>query len=270
MTEYTGFSITGKRVLITGGTAGIGLGVAEIFVAQGAQVVITGRRESGRDIASGIGAVFVQMDVSVSESLSAGMLDAARLLGGRIDVLILNAGIDLEAGMAADLDMEQLRRIYDVNVFGVVQSLRDGLVHMQPGGSVIITSSPAGSKPVPGMSGYGSSKAAVNYLTKCFAAELADRGIRVNAILPGLVESEMAGSSGSLEFIRTLTLTGKVRKPAEIAPSFQFLASDASAPVTAAIIEADDGLSAGLSMAAAGAIASTLERNAEFGEGPTP
>lgn len=261
MADFTGFSIVKKTVLITGGTAGIGLGVAEHFVTQGAQVVITGRRESGRDIASRIGALFVPMDVSDNESLSVGMAEAAQLLDGRIDVLILNAGIDLEVGMVGDLDMENLRRIYDVNVFGVAQGLRDGLAYMQPGGSVIITSSPAGSKTVPGMSGYGSSKAAVNYLTKSFAAELADREIRVNAILPGLVESEMAGSSGDLEFIRTLTLTGKVRKPAEMAPTFQFLASDASAPVTAAIIEADDGLSAGLSTAAAKAIASTLERN---------
>jgi NAD(P)-dependent dehydrogenase (short-subunit alcohol dehydrogenase family) len=270
MSDYTGFSIEGKRVLITGGTAGIGLGVAEHFVAQGAQVVIAGRRNDGFEIAGSVGAFFANIDVSDSQLLPAAMASAARQLGGDIDVLILNAGIDLEVGMADKLDMQNLRRIYDVNVFGMAHALREGLAYMKSGGSVIITSSPAGSKSVPGMSGYGSSKAAVNYLTKAFASELASREIRVNAILPGLVESEMAGSSGELEFIRTLTFTGKLRQPREIAPTFQFLASAASAPLTAAIIEADDGLSAGMSMATADAIAYSLSRPEEPEEGQTP
>ena len=258
MPDFDAFSVSGKTVLITGGTAGIGLGMAEHFVAQGAEVVISGRRESGQDIATGIGAGFVRMDVSDERSLADGMIAAAHQLGGRIDVLILNAGIDLDVGMIDELDMESFRRIYDVNVFGVVQGLREGLAYMPAGSSVIITSSPAGSTTVPGMSGYGSSKAAVNYLTRAFAAELASRDIRVNAVLPGLVESEMAGSSGDAEFIRTLTLTGKIRQPAEMAGTFQFLASAASTPVTAAIIEADDGLSAGMSIALADAIGAAV------------
>lgn len=267
MPDYDAFSVNGKTVLITGGTAGIGLGVAAHFVAQGAEVVISGRRDSGQDIANRIGAGFVRMDVSDTGSVAEGMIEAAQKLHGRIDILILNAGIDLEVGMIDHLDMESFRRIYDVNVFGVVQCLRDGLAHMHAGASVIITSSPAGSKTVPGMSGYGSSKAAVNYLTKAFAAELAGRDIRINGVLPGLVESEMTGSSGDAGFIRALTLTGKIRQPAEMAGTFQFLASTASSPVTAAIIEADDGLSAGMSIAVAEAIAAAVASPNSSNEG---
>jgi NAD(P)-dependent dehydrogenase (short-subunit alcohol dehydrogenase family) len=248
------FSVRGKNTLITGGTAGIGLGVAQHFVEHGAGVVITGRRDNGADIAAGIGATFVRMDVSDEESVSAAIKETAGHFAGRIDTLILNAGVDLRAGSIDALDLDAYRRLYDVNLFGLIQCLRDATSHLPRGATVIATSSPAGLLPAAGMGAYGSSKAAVNYLTRVFAAELAASGVRMNAVLPGIVESEMAGSTGTLEFIRTLTLSGKVRVPAELGGTFQFLASDASAPVTGAIIAADDGISAGLSPAAMDAI----------------
>lgn len=250
------FSIAGKRCLITGGTAGIGLGVAAHFVEQGADVLITGRRESGNEIAAKIGARFVSMDVSDSDSVSRATIEAAGLLGGGIDVLILNAGIDLEVGQIETLDMAAFRRIYEVNVFGLVQGLHDAQPYLQTGASVILTSSPAATVNVPGMSAYSSSKAAVNSLTQSYAAELASSGIRVNAVLPGIVESEMSsGSTGDAEFARKLTLSGVIRQAPEMAGTFQYLASAASAPVTAAVIAADDGISASISTEVMAAIA---------------
>lgn len=252
------FSVRGKNTLITGGTAGIGLGVAQHFVEQGANVVITGRRDNGRDIATRIGATFVPMDVSDTASVRSAINETARHFKERIDVLILNAGVDIRTGRVDALDLDAFRRLYDVNLFGLMQCMRDAVPFLPSGASVVVTTSPAASLPAAGMGAYGSSKAAVNHMTKVFAAELAASDVRVNAVMPGIVESEMAGSTGTLEFIRTLTVNGRARLPSELAGTFQFLASSAAAPVTAAIIAADDGISAGLSPAAMDAIAGQL------------
>jgi len=242
------FSLKNKNVVITGGTAGIGAGVAAHFSGAGASVVITGRRDSASDVAASIGARAVAMDVSDRLSVEGAMRTAAAMLDGRIDTLILNAGIDLAAGHIAELDLDKFRRVLETNLFGVVYCLRAGLAYMQAGSSVIVTSSPAGVLLAPGMSAYSVSKAAVNTLVKLYALELGPRQIRINAVLPGLVKTEMQqGSTGSDEQILCMTANNCMRKPAEMAPVFQFLASDAAAPVTGGIISADDGISAGIS-----------------------
>ena len=242
------FSVERRRTVITGGTAGIGLGVAEHFVRARALVVITGRRPDGKAIASGIGATFVPVDVADDDSVRDGFERAAGALGGRIDVLILNAGVDLDTGAIEALDLDAFRRVVDVNLVGVARGLRFGLAHMERGGAVIVTSSPAGRLTAPRMGAYSASKAGVDLLTRSAALELGPRGIRVNAVLPGIVESEMSkGATGGSEWIATLTASGLTRKPREIGGVFQFLASDAGGVLTGATLEADDGISAGLS-----------------------
>ena len=245
------FSIAGTHSLIVGGTAGIGLGVAEHFVQAGADVIITGRRAAGESIAAGIGARFVRMDLAEPGSITAGIKSAADLFGGGIDSLILNAGIADDAGAAEALDLAVFRRVFEINVFGVAQALRDGIAFMKSGGSVIVTSSPAATELMPGVAAYGASKAAVNALVKTAAIELGPRGLRVNAVLPGVIETEMAfdpeGLEEELERLSSLTATGKVRQPAELGPPFQFLASAASATCTGALLACEDGVSAGFS-----------------------
>ena len=246
------FSIAGKRTLITGGTAGIGLAVARHFVAEGATVVITGRRKSGAQLAHEIGARFVTMDVSDTESIRAGTAEAAKLLDGAIDVLILNAGVALDTGDTQAVDMDKLRQTFEVNVFGVAQGLRDGLHYVAHDASIIVTSSPTATEFMPGAGPYAASKAAVNALVRTAALELGPRGIRVNAVMPGVVRTEMALDPGTAEdelaMLSTLTATGRVRQPEEIAPMFHFLASDASAPCTGALLECEDGVRAGFSL----------------------
>jgi NAD(P)-dependent dehydrogenase (short-subunit alcohol dehydrogenase family) len=245
------FSVTGKRVLITGGTAGIGLGVAQHLSEAGADVVIAGRRSSGEEIATELGGKFVKMDVSDAQSVAEGVAVAADMLGGAIDVLILNAGIGPATGPIRELDVAQVRATFEVNVFGVIYGLKEALPYMGPGGSVIITSSPAGTICTAGMTGYGASKTAVNTLTRVWAIELGPHGIRVNAVLPGVVETEFAADPDALEeeleFVRVQTQSGKIRQPSELGPIYQYLASDASAPVTGALLACDDGLIAGYS-----------------------
>ena len=249
MADY--FSIAGKRVLITGGTSGIGLAVARAFVTAGARVVITGRRESGADIAAGIGAAYVAMDVGDSVSITHGTKTAADQLGGGIDVAVLNAGITLDSGFTASQDMEAVRRTFEVNTLGVAQGLRDVIPFMQRGGSIIVTSSPASTELMPGAGAYAASKAAVNALVRTAALELGPEGIRVNAVMPGVIRTEMSidpdDPEGELEMLATLTATGVVRDAAEMAPIFHFLASDGSAPCTGALLECEDGVCAGFS-----------------------
>lgn len=245
------FSIKGSGVLVVGGTAGIGLGVAEHFTGAGARVVITGRRDSGEEIARQIGAEFVRLDLADARSISAGIRQSAERLGGTVDCLILNAGIADDAGPAEQLDLNVLRRVFEINVFGVAQALRDGLALMRSGGSVIVTSSPTATELMPGVAAYGASKAAVNALVRTAAIELGPRGIRINAVLPGVIETEMAfdpeGVEEELDRLSSLTATGKVRQPAELGPPFQFLASAASATCTGALLACEDGVSAGFS-----------------------
>jgi NAD(P)-dependent dehydrogenase (short-subunit alcohol dehydrogenase family) len=252
------FSIAGRRVVITGGAAGIGLGVATHFRAEGARVVIADLNEDGQAAADPIGASFVQMDVTAETSVRDGLAVAAGHLGGWIDVLILNAGIDLEVGTAGDLDLPTFRKVMDVNFMGVVNGLAFGPQHMDAGGVILITSSPAGRLTLEGLSAYSASKAALDSLTHTAAIELAPRGIRVNAVLPGIAKTDMGGgATGEGSALAMLTATGIEREPSELAPVFHFLASDAAAPITGATVQADDGMTAGLS---------TLLMNAAFGE----
>ncbi len=247
ITMENGFSITGKRIVVTGGTAGIGRAVAAHFAAEDARVVITGRRASGAEIAAVCGAEFVAMDVTDDISVRSAMATAAEHLGG-IDVLVLNAGIDLATGTLDDLDLDAFRRVLDVNLGGVVRGMAFGIPHMGPGGSVIATSSPAGKVTAAGTGAYSASKAAVDSIVRTAAIELGPKGIRVNGIRPGIVESEMTdGSTGDPAMLVTLTVNGAHRRADEIVGVFHFLASDASAPLTGGIVDADDGIGAGLS-----------------------
>lgn len=253
------FSIEAKRVVITGGAAGIGRGIAERFVAEGANVVVADVARNGSAIAGAFGAEYVQMDVTDVESVETAMRGAADKLGGEIDVLILNAGIDREVGVAGDFDLDSFRAVMEVNFQGVVNGLAVGPGHMREGGSIIVTSSPAGRLTMAGLGAYSASKAAVDSLVRTASIELAEKGIRVNAVLPGIARTDMqGGASGDGAALAILTATNTERDPAELAPVYQFLASEAAAPVTGATLQADDGMTAGLST-------HLLER--AFGEG---
>ena len=241
------FSVAGRNIVIVGGTAGIGLAVGAHLVGQGATVMITGRRESGSDVAAGIGASFVAMDVADNASVALGFTAISAAMPA-IDCLILNAGVDQFHGEITGLDVDTFEQVFQVNTLGVVRSLAHGINYMGTGGSVVVTSSPAGSIAVPGMAAYSASKAALDMLVKTWALELGPKLIRVNAVLPGIVESEMAGeSTGALEVIRRMTANGTYRKAAEMGPVFQFLASPASATMTGSAVGAHDGLSIGFS-----------------------
>lgn len=241
------FSVQGQRIVIVGGTAGIGLAVGEFLAAAGASITITGRRPEGREIAAGFGADFVAMDVADGASTKDGFAE----IGERsptIDCLVLNAGVDRFHGEIDEVDLDVFEDVFNTNTMGLVRALAHGVGLMSAGGSVVATSSPAGSIAAPGMAAYSASKAALDMLVKTWALELGPKHIRVNAVLPGIVESEMESeSTADLEAIRRMTANGVYRKAVEMGPVFQFMASAASAPLTGSLVGAHDGISVGYS-----------------------
>ncbi|HTX07396.1 MAG TPA: SDR family oxidoreductase [Solirubrobacteraceae bacterium] len=243
------FSIARRRTVITGGTAGIGLGVARHFVSAGADVVVTGRREQGHQRADSVGATFVRMDVRDDASVERALADAVRALGG-LDILILNAGIARPCGPLEALDLDTFREVLEVNLFGVMRGLRYGLAHMERGGVVLVTSSPGGRQALaaPGTVAYSASKAALDMVVQSAGLELADRGIRVSGVIPGFINTEIAAASPSPPtWLARLTATGEARDAEAMGPVFHFLASDAGSMLQASVVAADDGCSAGLS-----------------------
>ena len=241
------FDVSGRRLVVVGGTAGIGLAAAAHLVRCGAEVMIGGRRAEGRDIAEGIGAEFVPMDVADGASVATAFEAVAERFGA-LDALILNAGIDEYHGEIDALELHLFERVVDVNTMGTVRALSHGVGLVRDDGSVIVTSSPAGSVAAPGMAAYAASKAALDHLVRVWALELGPRRVRVNAVLPGIVETEMESeATPDLELVRRMTATGTIRQPSEIAPVFHFLVSDASAPLTGSLVGCHDGISVGYS-----------------------
>jgi len=225
------FGVAGLRCVVVGGTAGIGLAVARHLAGCGADV----------------------------DSVAAAFAGIAQ----DIDCLVLNAGIDAETGLIDDHDLATFERVIDVNTLGLARAMHHGVQRMNDGGSIIITSSPAGSVAVPGMAAYSASKAALDMLVKSWALDLGPRQIRVNGVLPGIVESEMdSESSPSVELIRRMTANGRYRKAADMAPVFQFLASPASVTLTGSSVGAHDGIPLGFSAEAIGHLGADLEGEA--------
>ena len=243
-------SLKGKVALITGGTSGIGLAVARNFVDNGASVTITGRRDSGVQVASDIGATFVQCDAT-DEKQVAECLDAVEKNHGKIDVLVINAGTADDEGSIEEYPTEKMKHLIDINLGGVFIALKYGPRHMNDGGSIITTGSVAGSGTTNAGAGvYAASKAGVAYLTRTSALELASRGIRANAICPALIAGTgmMTEDDGGPEaqLLSKLTAFGRMGRQDEVVGAYNFLASQAATFITGQELRVDGGMTAGI------------------------
>lgn len=243
-------SLKGKIAFITGGTAGIGLAVAKNFAENGADVVVTGRRAAGGDIAAEHGVKFLRCDAADEGQVRKAFSEIEET-AGKIDVLVINAGVADDEGSIGEYGFDRARRLIDINLNGVFLALKYGPRHMNDGGSVITTGSVAGRGWTGAGSGvYAASKAGAAYLTRTAAIELAPREIRANTVCPAVIAGTgmMVEDDGGPEarFFGTLTALGRMGRMEEVVGAYNFLASSASTFITGQEICIDGGVTAGL------------------------
>ncbi|MCE6950686.1 glucose 1-dehydrogenase [Cereibacter sphaeroides] len=245
------FRLDGKIALVTGGNRGIGLAIATLFGEAGAQVMLTGRTETDavRSLVEGQPDRFAWVAGDVTDPATPAALVAATLERfGRLDVLVNNAGV-ADGGNFHEFDDARLARIMETNFTAPFRIARAAIPPMlaQGKGSIVNIGSISGfvaNKPQLQVA-YNSSKAAIHQMTTVMAFEYASRGIRVNALAPGYVVSDMtANGIANAEMNRVWTENtpmGRFGKPEEMATCALFLASDAASYVTGATLVADGG-----------------------------
>jgi NAD(P)-dependent dehydrogenase (short-subunit alcohol dehydrogenase family) len=241
--------LSGKVAAITGATSGIGLATAKLFVQEGAHVFITGRRQSQLDTAVagiGDGVTGVQGDAGDLADLDR-LFETVRATQGHLDILFISAGVgDLRTPLGA-ISEEAFDRVFRVNVRGTLFTAQKALPLLRDGGSIILNASIAGVKGMPGTSIYSASKAAVRSFARTWTMDLKPRGIRVNAISPGPIETAIFDTipAGEREELKaqmvSLVPLGRMGQADEIAKAALFLASSDSSFITGAELFVDGG-----------------------------
>jgi len=244
----------GKIVLVTGGTSGIGKATALAFALAGAKIVLSGRREKeGAAVVNeikklGSDAAFIRTDIAKDADVKA-MVDFTIKKFGRLDIAFNNAGVEWKGPLEHATEAEY-RRVFDTNVWGVLNSMRHEIPVMlkNGGGAIVNTSSVAGHVGLAQVSIYIASKHAVEGLTKSVALEFAKQNIRINAIAPGVIATEMFDRFASDEFrdqIVSIVPVARVGAAEEIADAVLYLASDAAKFTTGTSLVVDGGFIAG-------------------------
>jgi NAD(P)-dependent dehydrogenase (short-subunit alcohol dehydrogenase family) len=242
-----------KVVLVTGATSGIGKATAIEFARAGAKVVLTGRREKeGAEVVRQIkklggDAAFIRTDIGKDSDVKA-MIDFTIDKFGRLDVAFNNAGVEWK-GPLDQVTEAEYRRIFDTNVWGVLNSMRHEIPVMlkNGGGAIVNNSSVAGHVGFPEVSIYIASKHAVEGLTKSLALEFAKQNIRINAVAPGPIATEMWDrfAEEAAEQITGTIPIGRVGAAEHIAAAVLYLASDAAKFTTGTSLVVDGGFIAG-------------------------
>ena len=239
-----------KIALVTGGTSGIGLATARLFAAEGATVIVTGRRQSALDAAVGLipGSVGVMVDSARIAELGR-LFDQIRSDFGRLDVLFVNAGGGSMLPIGA-ITEEHFDDTFDRNVKGVLFTVQMALPLLAEGASIILTGSTAAAKATAGFSVYSASKAAVHAFTRNWMIDLKGRNIRVNTLVPGPTATPglrgLAGPNASDQqaLLGQMALgvpMARVGDAEEVAHAALFLASDDSSFVTGSELFVDGG-----------------------------
>ncbi|WP_158735854.1 3-oxoacyl-ACP reductase FabG [Alteribacillus sp. YIM 98480] len=241
--------LDGKVAIITGGSKGIGEETARTFLDNGAKVVIADvDQEAGDQLIEQLNAngqaLFVKVDVTSSEEVE-NLVDVTMEKFGRVDILVNNAGITID-GFLTDMPEEQWQKVIDVNLTGVYKcsKLVADIMIKQESGVILSPSSVVGIYGNVGQTNYAATKAGLIGLTKSWAKELGPKGIRVNAIAPGFIETDMTSKVPEkvLNKMKEKTPLKKLGKPKDIAAAYLFLASDDASYINGTVLSVDGGL----------------------------
>ncbi|HEX5775503.1 MAG TPA: SDR family NAD(P)-dependent oxidoreductase [Caulobacteraceae bacterium] len=248
------FDLTGRAVLVTGASSGLGRRFAQVLAASGAKVAVCARRTDRLEsLVEEIGrnALAVEMDVQDEASVIAGF-DKAQDALGPIDSVIANAGMNSE-GMAADMPADEFTRVLDVNVKGAFLTAREGARRMMAAGSketgrgrIVLIASIGAFNVLPGLAAYCASKAAVLQMGKVLAREWANRGVNVNIVCPGYIQTELNAdwfaSEGGQRQVAGFPRR-RLMDESDLDAVVAYLASDAARAVTGSVFTVDDGQS---------------------------
>ncbi len=245
--------LEGKVAIVTGSSRGIGFSIAEAFVCEGAKVVVCGSRQESADKAVSkikescpdADVMGVGFDINDIDEIH-GMVESVVSRWGSIDVLVNNAGVTSTKSLL-EMSVEDFTSVIDVNLVGPFKMIREVAPVMKEngGGSIINTSSMVGTYGGKMQTAYSSSKFGINGLTKSCAKELGQYGIRVNAVAPGAVATDMVKQftdERSRQFLTMMTPLGRMAEPDELADAYVYLASDKSSFTTGTIINVDGGI----------------------------
>lgn len=239
-----------KVVVVTGGSDGIGLAAATAFAAEGATVYVTGRRQERLDMAVkeiGGDVIAVQGDVG-------NLADLDRLFAriqrehGRLDIVFANAGIS-ETVAFGEIDEAHFDRVFGANVKGLLFSVQKALPLMTSGGAVILNASVTGSKGFAGLSVYSATKAAIRSFARTWTNDLKSRGIRVNVVSPGMIDTPamqtfLRDNAGMEEALKQMTPLGRIGEAQDVAKAVLFLASNESSFIAGVELFVDGGVTA--------------------------
>lgn len=242
--------LQGKTALVTGGSRGIGAAIAERLAADGADVSITyaGNAEAAAKVVAAVEAagrkgLAIQANAADTDAVKAAVDQAAATLGG-LDILVHNAGIADFAPIDQG-SLDSYRAQFGVNVDGVFSGTLAAIPHLRDNGRIVVISSiNAHTMPIPGGAIYGATKAAVTALVRGWARDLGNRGILVNSIQPGPIDTDLNPADGPLApMLLPSVPLGRYGKASEVAALAAFLASDQASYITGAAIDIDGGLS---------------------------
>jgi NAD(P)-dependent dehydrogenase (short-subunit alcohol dehydrogenase family) len=236
--------LQGKVAVITGGTEGIGLATAQLFVEEGAYVFITGRRQKELDeavTAIGSNATGAQGDVAKLADLDR-LYQTVSKVKGRIDIIFANAGVG-EFVPLPNVSEEHFDKLFNINVKGVLFTVQKGLPLLNDGGSIILTGSVASVKGTAAFGVYAASKAAIRSFVRTWTTDLKDRRIRPNVVSPGPINTPLTKRQSSNVIARIVSTvpTGRMGEPDEVAKAALYQASDDSSFITCIELFVDGG-----------------------------
>jgi NAD(P)-dependent dehydrogenase (short-subunit alcohol dehydrogenase family) len=243
--------MTGLRTLITGGDSGIGRAVAIAFAREGADVAISYLPEEEEDADATVAlvedagrrALKLPGDVRTEQQCEELVTRVVEEFGG-LDVLVLNAAYQKNRDSLESTPTDEIERVFDTNLYAPLWTTRAALPHLQPGASIIVTSSIQAFNPSPQLFDYAMTKAALVAFTKAMAQQLGEKGIRVNAVAPGPIWTPLIPATEWPDKLPTFgqdTPLGRAGQPAELAPAYVFLASPEASYVSGAVLPVTGG-----------------------------